>query len=162
MEYKFSVQDSKAIKRLIYSSRFPKYPDIFLNKTCKVRVNGDEGLMTDEFTIKSKYRILPRKIYLYGKKTSRSQEEDNLYLNYWLNIFLNTVESGNLCKADFAKSDSKIELTIGLPLKYRLEAFSHRRWSRKNIILFLSCLFDNDIEEVNYEQQDLFEDLLVA
>ena len=148
MEYKFSVQDSKAIKRLIYSSRFPKYPDIFLNKTCKVRVNGDEGLMTDEFTIKSKYRILPRKIYIYGKKT--------------LNIFLNTVESGNLCKADFKKSNSKAELTIGLPLKYRLEAFSHRNWSRKNIILFLSCLFDNDIEEVNYEQQDLFEDLLVA
>ena len=162
MEYQFNVQDRRAIKRLIYSNRFPKYPDMFLNTTSKVRVNGDEGLITDEFTIKSKYGILPRRIYIYGKKTRSREEEDNLYLNYWLSIFLNTVESGNLCKADFVKSDSKIELTIGLPLKYRLEAFSHRRWSRKNIISFLSCLFDNDIEEANYEQQDLFENLLAA
>ena len=146
----------------MFSKRFPKYPDMFLNTTSKVRVNGDEGLITDEFTIKSKYGILPRRIYIYGKKTRSREEEDNLYLNYWLSIFLNTVEFGNLCKFDFEKSKSKMELTIGLPLKYRLEAFSYRKWSRKNIISFLTCLFDIDIEEVNYEQQDLFENLLVA
>ena len=64
MEYQFNVQDRRAIKRLIYSNRFPKYPDMFLNTTSKVRVNGDEGLITDEFTIKSKYGILPRRIYI--------------------------------------------------------------------------------------------------
>lgn len=162
MECKFNIQDKKAIKRLMYSNRFRKYPDIFLNTTSNVRVNNDEGLIADEFIIKSKYRILPRKIYIYGKKTFCREDENNLYLNYWLSVFLNTVEFGNLCKTDFVKSDSKMELTIGLPLKYRLDAFSYRRWTRKDIISFLSCLFNNDIDEANYEQQDLFEDILVA
>ena len=162
MEYQFNIQDKRAIQRLLFSNRFQKYPDMFLNTTCRVRVNGDDGLRADEFTIRSKYRILPRKIYLYGKKTRNIEEQNNLYLNYWLNIFLHTVEHGNLCKADFEKSDSKYELTIGLPLKYRLQAFSYRQWNRQNVISFLSCLFDNNLEEANYEQQDLFENLLVA
>ena len=162
MECKFNVQDKRAIKRLMFSKRFYKYPDMFLNTTCQVKVNGDECLLEDEFTIISKYRILPRKIYLYGKKTKGTDAENNLYLNYWLSIFLNTIEEGNLCKSDFSKSDSKLELTIGLPLKYRINAFNNSTWTRKNIINFLSCLFDNSIEEINYEQQDLLENLLVA
>lgn len=162
MTYQFNVQDRRAIKRLYNSGRFPKYPDMFLSDTCKVKVNNDDYLFNDEFTIKSKYRILPRKIYLYGKKTRGVNTENNLYLNYWLKTFLNTVESGNLYKQEFEKSDSKIELTIGLPIEYRANAFNRKRWTRKNVIAFLSCLFDNTLEEINYEQQDLLESLLAA
>lgn len=161
MTYQFDVQNKRDIKKLCNSKRFQKYPDMFLNNTCQVRVNSDELLLEDQFTIYSRYRILPRKIYLYGKKT-KSQEENNIYLNYWLEIFLKTIESGSLYKYDFAKSDSNLELCIGLPLKYRCAAFNYRTWTRKSIIAFLSCLFDNEIEEADYEQQDLLESLLVA
>lgn len=76
--------------------------------------------------------------------------------------FLKDSRKGNLCKYDFVKSDSKLELCIGLPLKYRLDAFKYARWTRENIIEFLSCLFDCDLEISDYEQQDLLDNLSVA
>ena len=76
-----------------------------------------------------------------------------------MKIFLKTVEKGNLYKYDFEKSDSKIELCIGLPLVFRYEAYNYNSWKRENIIEFLSCLFDTYLEESEYEQQDLFEEL---
>ena len=161
MQYKYNVQDEIEIKKLSNSKRFPKYPTMFLSNTCVVRVNKDDCLQEDEFTIYCKYKILPRKIYLYGKKT-KPIEENDIFLNYWLNVFLKTIEEGNLCKYDFPKSDSKLELTIGLPLQYRLKAFDCYNWTRKNVIKFLSCLFDSEIEEADYEQQDFLENLLVA
>ena len=96
---------------------------------------------------------------MYGKK-GRNDNANNLYLNYWLKVFLKTVERGNLYKNDFEKSNSKIELCIDLPFKFRYLAFNCNSWSRNNIIEFLSCLFDIYIEEAQYEQQDLFEELV--
>ena len=161
MACEFNVEDKREVVKLNNSKRFPKYPTMFLNNTCQVRVNKDDYLTEELFTIHSKYRILPRKIYLYGKKT-RYSEEDNIYLNYWLSIFLKTVEKGKLCKYDFEKSNSKLELCIGLPLNYREKAFRGNTWTKKDVIGFLSCLFDTEIEEADYEQQDFFENLLVA
>ena len=163
MEYQFNIKNRKDIKKLTNSKRFVKYPDMFLSKTCSVRVNGDEFLNSDEFVICSKNKVLPRKICVFGKKnTGYKRNENDIYLNYWLNIFLKTVEEGNLCKYDFTKVQSKLELSIGLPLEYRRTAFKYKNWSRDNIIEFLSCLFDIEIEEESYEQQDLLENLLVA
>ena len=109
MIYKYDVQNKRDVKKLYHSKRFPKYPDMFLSNTCQIRVNPDELLKQDEFVICSKSKILPKKIYLYGKKTNH-QEENNIYLNYWTNIFLKTVEKGSLDKYDFNKSDSKLEM----------------------------------------------------
>ncbi len=161
MQCKFNVQDKREIKKLSNSKRFQKYPTMFLSNTCVVRVNDDDYLLEDQFTIQSKYRILPRKIYLYGKKT-RQTEENDIFLNYWLNVFFDTIEVGNLRKYDFPKSDSKLEMCIGLPLGYRMKAFKNRNWTRKKVMEFLACLFNSEIQEADYEQQDLFENLLVA
>ncbi len=163
MDYNINVKDKRAIKRLYNSKRFKKYPDMFLSNTCTVRVNADDALNADEFIISSKYRILPRKIYLYGKKARRNLENNNnLYCNYWLDIFFKTIEEGNICKYDFEKADSIMELSIGLTREFRMIAFNHRTWTRQNIITFLSCLFNNELEEVCYEQADLLESLYVA
>lgn len=161
MIYKYDVQNKRDVKKLYHSKRFPKYPDMFLSNTCQIRVNPDELLKQDEFVIYSKSKILPKKIYLYGKKTNH-QEENNIYLNYWTDIFLKTIERGSLYKYDFNKSDSQLEMCIGLPLKYRSAAFRYNNWTRENIIAFLTCLFDVEIEETDYEQQDLFENLMAA
>ena len=161
MIQEYDVKDKRAIKRLQNSKRFLEYPNMFLSNTCKVKVNADEYLVADEFTIYCKSRILPKKIYIYGKKTEQ-EEEDNLYLNYWMEVFLKTIENGKLCKYEFKKSNSKVELTIGIPLKLRLQAYSYRSWNRGNIIEFLSCLFNIPVEETEYEQQDFIEQMLVA
>lgn len=161
MVYKYNVKDKRKMKKLCNSKRFPKYPTMFLSKTCQVRVNNDDCLKNDSFTICCKYRILPRKIYLFGKKTKPAEEND-IFLNYWLGVFFETIEEGILHKYDFGKSDSKIELCIGLPLKYRTKAFQYKNWTRKNVIEFLSCLFNCEIQETDYEQQDLFDHIMVA
>ena len=158
MKLKYNMEDQKDIKKLDYSKRFLKYPDMFLVKSCEVKVNVDYFLQADSFIIYCKKKVLPRKIYLYGKK-GKECDGDNLYLNYWLKVFLKTVEKGNLYKQDFEKSDSKIELCIGLPYKFRKDAF-RSVWTRKNIIEFLSCLFDTYIEEAEYKQEDFFEKLV--
>lgn len=162
MTYQYNVQDKRDVKKLCHSKRFPKYPDMFLSNTSEIKINPDELLQKDEFVINSKSKVLPRRIYLYGKKTIGNQEENNIYLNYWTDIFLKTVEKGNLYKFDFNKSDSKLEMCIGLPLKYRCVAFRYKNWTRQNVIEFLACLFDCEIEETNYQQQDLLETLLVS
>lgn len=162
MECKYDISDKRVIKKLSSSKRFLKYPDMFLNTSCQVRVNGDDMLYQDEFIIRSKNKILPRKIYIYGKKTVEESEEECLFLNYWMQIFFKTVENGYLYKRDFDKSNSKLELAIGLPYKYRKKAFNGRIWSRNNIIQFLCCLFDGELKEENYEQQDLLEFILSA
>lgn len=162
MECRYNTSDKRMIKKLTGSKRFLKYPNMFLNTTCQVRVNGDDALQQDEFIIRSKNKILPRKIYIYGKKTKDSREEDSLFLNYWMEIFFKTVEKGYLCKHEFEKSNSKLELCIGLPLRYRIKAFGRRKWSRNNIIQFLCCLFDSELKEENYEQQDLLDLFLSA
>lgn len=163
MEYQFNIKSKRDIKKLNNSKRFIKYPDMFLSNTCSVRINGDEFLNAEEFVIRSKHKVLPRKLCVFGKKNTGYKRNDNdIYLNYWLDIFLKTVEEGNLCKYDFKRVQSKLELSIGLPLEFRRNAFKCRYWSRENIISFLSCLFDIDIEEESYEQQDLLENLLVA
>ena len=69
MIYKFNVQDKREIKKLTNSKRFSKYPSMFLRNTCEVRVNHDDGFEKDKFVLYSKTNNLPRKIYLYGKKT---------------------------------------------------------------------------------------------
>lgn len=162
MNVQYNVNDKKMMKLLSCSKRFQKYPSMFLNDTCKVIVNNDDYLSNDEFILKSKYKNLPRQMFIYGKKQGRNTDENFLYLNYWMEIFLKTIEKGILCKTDFNKSNSKLDLCIGIPLSYRASAFNYNNWQRKDIIDFLSCLFDCDLYEVNYEQQDLFENLLVA
>lgn len=153
----YDVSDKRILKKLTNNKRFIKYPDMFLSKTCRVRVNPDEYLRADEFIIQGN-TLLPRTIYLYGKRTADVLQESCLYLNYWMPVFLKTIENGNLCKSDFNKSSSKLELTIGLPLKYRYEAFNYSSWKRNDVIEFLSCLFNNELYEVNFQQQDIFDE----
>ena len=68
----------------------------------------------------------------------------------------------NEYKYDFEKSNSKLELTIGIPIKFRANAYKLNTWTRSNVIEFLSCLFNIPIEESEYEQQDLIEQMMVA
>ena len=158
----YDVKDKKRIKMLYQSNRFPKYPDSQLGNYCRVKINKDDYLREDEFTIYCKAKILPRKIYIYGKKRRQRREDNNLYLNYWMEVFLKTIENGKLYKLDFEKSTSKSELTIGLPYDLRENAYRYNNWNRGNIIEFLSCLFNMPVEETVYEQQDFIEQLLVA
>lgn len=39
MKLFYNVENPKDVKRLDYSKRFIKYPDMFLSKICEVRVN---------------------------------------------------------------------------------------------------------------------------
>lgn len=151
----------KRLNKLNESGEFRKYPSIFLRNSCRVRVNKDDYLTEDEFFISSPYMNLPREIYLYGKKLTKSNDENNIYINYWLDIFLKTIEKGYICPKQFKKSTNHYELAIGIPFQYRRMAFSATRWSRSNIVEFLSCLFGTKLQEANYQQQDLLE-LMVA
>lgn len=163
MKIEFDVSDKKRIKMLYKSKRFLEYPKYYLSNVCTVRVNKDEYLFQDEFTIYCKSKILPRKVYIYGKKAVQNVIDDNnLYLNYWIEIFLKTIEKGNLYKKDFEKSNLKSELTIGIPYELRKCAYNHTCWTRANIIEFISCLFNMPVEEINYEQQDIFETMVAA
>lgn len=155
---RYNVKDKHLNIKLLQSKRFTKYSDIFLSNTCTVRVNPDECLIRDEFTITCKNKILPRKLFLYGKK-SNIPADDSIYLNYWMPVFFNTIEEGYLVKMDFERATSPMELAIGLPLEYRKTAFNNSRWYRNRIIEFLSCLFNIELKEANFEQQDLFENL---
>ena len=151
----------KRLNKLNESGEFRKYPSIFLRNSCRVRVNKDDYLTEDEFFISSPYMNLPREIYLYGKKLTKSNDENNIYINYWLDIFLKTIEKGYICPKQFKKSTNHYELAIGIPFEYRRMAFSATRWTRSNIVEFLSCLFGTKLQEANYQQQDLLE-LMVA
>ena len=151
----------KRLNKLNESGDFRKYPSIFLRNSCRVRVNKDDYLTEDEFFISSPYMNLPREIYLYGKKLTKSNDENNIYINYWLDIFLKTIEKGYICPKQFKKSTNHYELAIGIPFQYRRMAFSATRWTRSNIVEFLSCLFGTKLQEANYQQQDLLE-LMVA
>lgn len=116
--------------------------------------------MSLQYAVKQKYYL---KEYIFTvKKTQNHIEEDNLYLNYWMKVFFKTVEKGKLFKHDFEKSNSKLELTIGIPIKFRANAYKLNTWTRLNVIEFLSCLFNIPIEEAEYEQQDLIEQLMAA
>lgn len=151
----------KRLNKLNESGEFRKYPSIFLRNSCRVRVNKDDYLTEDEFFISSPYMNLPREIYVYGKKLTKSNDENNIYINYWLDIFLKTIEKGYICPKQFKKSTNHYELAIGIPFQYRRMAFSATRWTRSNIVEFLSCLFGTKLQEANYQQQDLLE-LMVA
>ncbi len=151
----------KRLNKLNESGEFRKYPSIFLRNSCRVRVNKDDYLTEDEFFISSPYMNLPREIYVYGKKLTKSNDENNIYMNYWLDIFLKTIEKGYICPKQFKKSTNHYELAIGIPFQYRRMAFSATRWTRSNIVEFLSCLFGTKLQEANYQQQDLLE-LMVA
>ncbi len=59
---------------------------------------------------------MPKQICIFGKRSNRRIPEENLYLNYWLEVFFENCRAGILCKYDFEKSNSKAELTIGLTL----------------------------------------------
>lgn len=151
----------KRLNKLNESGEFRKYPSIFLRNSCRVRVNKDDYLTEDEFFISSPYMNLPREIYLYGKKLTKRNDENNIYMNYWLEVFLRTIEKGYICPKQFKKSTNHYELAIGIPFQYRRMAFSATRWTRSNIVEFLSCLFGTKLQEANYQQQDLLE-LMVA
>ncbi len=151
----------KRLNKLNESGEFRKYPSIFLRNSCRVRVNADDYLIEDEFFISSPYMNLPREIYVYGKKLTKSNDENNIYMNYWLEVFLRTIEKGYICPKQFKKSTNHYELAIGIPFQYRRMAFSATRWTRSNIVEFLSCLFGTKLQEANYQQQDLLE-LMVA
>ena len=151
----------KRLNKLNESGEFRKYPSIFLRNSCRVRVNADDYLIEDEFFISSPYMNLPREIYVYGKKLTKSNDENNIYMNYWLEVFLRTIEKGYICPKQLKKSTNHYELAIGIPFQYRRMAFSATRWTRSNIVEFLSCLFGTKLQEANYQQQDLLE-LMVA
>lgn len=153
----YDVSKKNIIKRLNNaneSGKFKKYPDFLLGRTCLVRVNGDDFLSKEEFMIKADFSILPRSIVIYGKKHKPSEDDtDNIYLNHWMEIFLKTIECGKIYNKQFKRSTNKNELTIGLPLMFRLNAFNGATWSKEDIIKFLSCLFGIEIQESYFHQQ---------
>lgn len=160
MMLQYDLNDKRAIKRLLNSKRFIKYPDMFLSNTCTVKVNNDEYLEKDEFVIKCKNPVLPRRIFIYGKK-ERTKTENTLYLNYWMKVFLQTIESGLLFNYDLENKNKDLtELRIGLSYLFRMNAFHSKCWNRQIIIKFLECLFNIEVFETNYEQQDLFNELV--
>lgn len=149
------IDDAESITKI---NSTKKYPDCLLSNTCIVKVNDDDYLSQDEFMIYSDQPVLPRHIYLYGKKhIVGDKDSDNLYLNYWLEVFTKTIETGNICSMEFKKNNSKVELTIGLPFEFRMHAFEYATWTRENIIKFLICLFGVEIEESNFYQQNMVE-----
>lgn len=158
---RYNIKDKHIKVKLLRSRRFTKYPEMFLSNTCTVKVNKDDYLFKDEFIIQCKNKLLPRKIYLYGKKEN-GPSSDNIYLNHWFPVFLHTIEEGYLVQSNFEKSNSPMELTIGLPIEYRMTAFNYLNWTKKSVIDFLSCLFNLEITEAEYEQQDLLDTLLTA
>lgn len=164
MQYDVSKKNiSKRLNKANESGTFKKYPDILLDTTCLVRVNGDDYLNRDEFMIKTDFPILPRSIVLYGKKHKTNEDDtDNIYLNYWMEIFLKTIEHGKIQNRVFKRSANKNELSIGLPLMFRSNAFNSCNWSRENVIKFLSCLFGVEIRESYYYQQLLLDYDLAA
>lgn len=153
----YDVCKKNILKRLSNaneSGKFKKYPDFLLGKTCLVKVNGDDYLKQEDFIIKADFPILPRSIVIYGKKHKPGENDsDNIYFNYWMETFLKTIETGIIYKRKFKKSTNKNELTIGLPIMFRLNAFNSCTWSKDNIIKFLSCLFGIEIQESYFHQQ---------
>lgn len=162
----FDVSKKNVIKRLNNaneSGNFIKYPDFLLGKTCLVKVNGDDYLKQEEFMIRTDFPILPRSIVIYGKKHKQGEDDtNNIYLNYWLEIFLKTIEYGKITKRLLKKSSEKNELTIGLPLMFRLNAFNGSYWCKEDIIKFLSCLFGIEIQESYFHQQTFLDYDLAA
>ena len=153
----YDVSKKNIIKRLYRaneSGKFKKYPDFLLGKTCLVKVNGDDCLVQEEFMIRADFAILPRSIVVYGKKHKQGEDDtNNIYLNYWLEIFLKTIECGKMQNRVFKKTANKNELAIGLPIMFRLNAFNGASWTKKDIIRFLSCLFGIEIQESYFHQQ---------
>lgn len=147
---------TEKLKTLQESGELKKYPTALLRNNCRVRINSDDYLKSDEFILISPYSNLPRDIYIYGKRTG-SNSEDNIYLNYWLDVFLKTIEKGQICPEQFKKSELKFELTLGISKEFRRRAYNYNTWTRNNIIEFLSCLFDTRLEEASYQQEDLLE-----
>lgn len=147
------------LKSLQESGELKRYPTALLRNNCTVRINPDDYLTADEFIVISSYSNLPRNIYIYGKGRE-SYTGDDIYLNYWLDIFLKTIEHGKIYPQQFEKSKLKYELTIGISNVFRAKAYNYNTWSRNNIIEFLSCLFDTKLEEVNYQQEDLLETMV--
>ena len=147
------------LKSLQESGELKKYPIALLRNNCTVRVNPDDYLKSDEFIIISSYSNLPRNIYIYGKGR-QTYSGDDIYLNYWLYIFLKTIEKGEIYPHQFEKSQLKFELAIGISNEFRAKAYQYNTWSRNNIIEFLSCLFDTKLEEVTYQQEDLLETMV--
>lgn len=161
----YDVSKKNTIKRLYKadeSGTFNKYPDFLLGRTCLVKVNGDDYLKQEEFMIKADTPILPRSIILYGKKHKQGEDDtDNIYLNYWMEVFLKTIENGKIYKRLLNRKLNKNELTVGLPLMFRLNAFSCT-WTKEDVIKFLSCLFGMEIHESYFHQQIILDYDLAA
>ena len=91
MVLRYNVENEREMKKLTFSKRFTQYPNMFLTNSCEVKVNPDDFLQENSFIINCNLKILPRKIFLYGKKNG-NYIDDDLFLNYWMDIFLKTVE----------------------------------------------------------------------
>lgn len=157
-----NIKDRNIMRKLTLlqeSGEFKKYPVGLLRYNCTVKVNPDDYLRADEFMIISSYSNLPRSIFIYGKGKD-CNSEDNIYLNYWLDVFFKTIENGKIYPHQFEKSQSKLELTVGISRIFRGKAYHYNTWTRKNIIEFLSCLLDTSLEEANYQQEDLLEEMV--
>lgn len=160
----FDVSNKNLMKRLTKANetgRFKEYPKYLLDNTCIVKVNRDDYLTGDEFMIISDTYVLPRCIRIYGKKhKAGTNDQDNIYFNYWLEIFTKTIQSGYICKNNFNKS-MPTDLAIGLSMTFRMNSFQYSNWNKEKIIKFLGCLFGTNIKESNYYQPNVLE-LMVA
>lgn len=100
-----NVKSNSIIEKLNHldqTGEFKKYPTKLLGCTATVKVNADAYLLEDEFIVVSPYCNLPRNIYIYGKKT-KSDFEDYIFFNYWMNVFLKTIEHGYIEQDNFRK-----------------------------------------------------------
>lgn len=164
IKLQFDVSNKNLMKRLIRANetgKFKEYPKYLMDNTCIVKVNKDDYLLEDEFMISSDDYILPRCIRIYGKKhKAGTNDQDNIYFNYWIETFTKTIQNGNICKNNFNKSMAT-DLAIGLTMTFRMDSFHYSNWNREKIIKFLTCLFGTNIKESNYYQPNVLE-LMVA
>ena len=157
-----NIKDNKfddKLNQLLENEELKKYHTILLTNSCRVRVNPDDYLMTEDFILVSPYFNLPRSIYIYGK-AEETNSEDNIYLNYWFDVFSKTIEKGNIIPQQFKKSEIKYELTIGLSKEFRGRAYNYNTWDKNNIIEFLCCLFNSTLQEAKFQQQDLLDQMV--
>ena len=51
MVLRYNVENEREMKKLTFSKRFTKYPDMFLTNSCEVKVNPDDFLQENSFII---------------------------------------------------------------------------------------------------------------
>jgi len=116
----YACVNSSNIREVLESERVVSHYPQPLVKEAVVIINGDDYLPVGEWRlvqVRGKEPILPHKIILYGKKDGYS---DTLYLNYWVPVFIGTIEKGFIEYYAPETLDTNA-LCVGLSIGFRKE-----------------------------------------